>query len=142
LPATTITTTTYYNSGGLKEDGSKKDLSNGFRLWIDMVEPTPNELINLQNEYNLDSHAMDLIKQKAKRPQTRILDNYLFTIILDMGYKTLKQLTIEGIYMFLGKDWLITIHSSNIDLVSSVKHIFEQKNKKLKESNIDALYLP
>jgi len=44
--------------------------------------------------------------------------------------------------MFVGKDWLITIHSSNIDLVSSVKHIFEQKNKKLKESNIDAFYLP
>jgi Mg2+ and Co2+ transporter CorA len=70
LPATTITTTTYYNSGGLKEDGSKKDLSNGFRLWIDMVEPTTNELINLQNEYNVVSHAMDLIKQKTKRPQT------------------------------------------------------------------------
>jgi magnesium transporter len=140
LQATTTTTTTYYNSRGLKENGSKKDLANGFRLWIDMVEPTPDELINLQKEFNLDSHAIDLINQKAKRPQTRILDNYLFTIILDMRYKTLKQLTIEGIYMFVGKDWLITIHSSNIDLISSVKHIFEQKNKKLKESNIDALY--
>jgi magnesium transporter len=42
--------------------------------------------------------------------------------------------------MFVGKDWLITIHSSNIDLASSVKHIFEQKNKILKESSIDALY--
>ena len=42
--------------------------------------------------------------------------------------------------MFVGKDWLITIHSSNIDLVSSIKYIFEQKNKKLKGSNIDALY--
>jgi len=140
LQATTTTTTTYYDSSGLKENGSKKDLANGFRLWIDMVEPTPDELINLQKEFNLDNPVIDLIKQKAKRPQTRILDNYLFTIILDMGYKTLKQLTIEGVYMFLGKDWLITIHSSNINLVSSIKHIFEQKNKKLKESNIDALY--
>ena len=91
-------------------------------------------------EFNLDINAVNLIKQKVKRPQTRILDNYLFTIILDIQYKTLKQLTIEGIYMFVGKDWLITIHSSRIDLVSTIKHIFEQKNKKLKGSNIDALY--
>ena len=70
----------------------------------------------------------------------RILDNYIFTIILDIHYKTLKQLIVDGIYMFVGKDWLITIHSSNIDLVSLVKHIFEQQNRKLKESNIDALY--
>jgi len=91
LQATATTTTTYYNSSGLKENGSKEDLANGFRLWVDMVEPTPNELINLQNEYNLDSHAMDLIKQKAKRPQTRILDNYLFTIILDMDIKPLNN---------------------------------------------------
>ncbi len=88
LQATTTTTTTCYNSSGLKENGSKKDLADGFRLWIDIVEPTPDELINLQKEFNLDSHVFDLIKQKAKRPQTRILDNYLFTIILDIQYKT------------------------------------------------------
>ena len=42
--------------------------------------------------------------------------------------------------MFVGKDWLITIHSSNIDLISSVKRIFEQKNRNLKQSNMDVLY--
>ncbi|ALI35962.1 hypothetical protein NMY3_01759 [Candidatus Nitrosocosmicus oleophilus] len=50
-----------------------------------------------------DINAINLIKQKVKRPQSRILDNYLFTIILDIQYKTLKQLTIEGLYMFIGK---------------------------------------
>ena len=59
-----------------------------------------------------------------------------------MDTKTIKQLTIEGIYMFVGKDWLITIHSSNIDLASSVKHIFEQKNKILMNQVLMLFIIP
>jgi len=140
LQAGTTRKTICYNSTGLKENDSKVELAKGFRLWIDIVDPTNVELLDIRKEFSLDINAINLIKQKVKRPQSRILDNYLFTIILDIQYKTLKQLTIDGIYMFVGKDWLITIHSSNVDLISPIKHIFEQKNKKLKDSNIDALY--
>ena len=133
-------TTTYYNSDGLKEVGSQKNFSDDYKLWLDIIEPSPSELSKIQKEYNLDDNTINLINQKAKRPQVRIHDDYIFTIILDIRYKTLKQLMVDGIYMFVGKDWLITIHSSNIDLVNLVKHIFEQQNRKLKESNIDALY--
>lgn len=140
MQASTTRKTICYNATGLKEIGSKVELAKGFRLWIDTVDPTNVELLDIQKEFSLDVNAINLIKQKVKRPQSRILDNYLFSIILDIQYKTLKQLTIEGIYMLVGKDWLITLHSSNVDLISPIKHMFEQKNRKLKDSNIDALY--
>lgn len=138
--STSTITTICYNSNGLKENGRKADLVNGYRLWMDMVDPTASEIAKVQKEYNLDNDTINLIKQKAKRPQVRLLDDYIFTIVLDIQYKTLKQLVVNGIYMYVGKDWLITIHCSNIDLVSSIKHIFEKKNKKLIDLSINALY--
>ena len=103
MQAGTTRKTICYNSTGLKENDSKVELAKGFRLWIDIVDPTNVELLDIQKEFSLDINAINLIKQKVKRPQSRILDNYLFTIILDIQYKTLKQLTIEGLYMFIGK---------------------------------------
>ena len=81
-------TTSCYNSTGLKENGSKADIAKGFKLWIDKVDPTDVDLSDIQKEFNLDINAFNLINQKVKRPQKRILDNYLFTIILDIQYKT------------------------------------------------------
>ena len=133
-------TTTYYNSDGFREMGSQTDNLDGYKKWLDIVEPSTDKLAEIQKEYNLDESTVNLVNQKAKRPQVRILDNYIFTIILDIHYKTLKQLIVDGIYMFVGKDWLISIHYSNIDLVGYIKHIFEQQNRKLKDSNIDALF--
>jgi magnesium transporter len=42
--------------------------------------------------------------------------------------------------MFHGADWLITVHSDKIDLLTNVKLLFEQKNKKVMAASIDALY--
>ena len=140
ITAPTTTTVIRYNSKEFKENGSKADLANDFRLWMDMVNPSSEELLSIQKEFNLDINTINLVKQKTKRPQLRILEEHLFSIILDIRYKTLDQLIVDGIYMFVGKDWLITIHSSDINLVGPIKHTFEQKNQKLKELGIDALF--
>ncbi len=129
-----------YDANGINDTGSKSDLSRGLQLWVDIVDPSPEDLAKIQKEYNLNNDAINLIKQKTKRPQVRMLDNHIFTIVLDIQYKTLQQVLIDGIYLFTGKNWLITIHSSDIDLTGPIKHLLEKKNKKLIESDINALY--
>jgi magnesium transporter len=49
-------------------------------------------------------------------------------------------LVTESIYLFHSTEWLITIHSENIDLMTNVQLLFEQKNTKVMEATIDALY--
>lgn len=131
----------YYNSNGVEETNND-DVSprRGFVLWVDITDPKSHELDFIQDRYNIDKDTLKVIKHQAKRPQACILDNYTFTIILHMHYKTLKELLISGIYIYSGKDWLITIHSSEVDLVNPIKFIFKQKYKKLLESVVDALY--
>ncbi len=133
-------TTIFYNRDNIKENGSKNDINEAFNLWLDIVDPSPSEIFDLQKEFGLDIETLKIVERQAKRPQVRIHENYTFTILLDIRYSTLERLTVRGIYLFNGKDWLITIHSSDVDLLTPIRLLFSQKNKKIVESNIDALY--
>ena len=80
------------------------------------------------------------MEHKSKKPQVRVLENHKFTIILDIKYKTFEDLVTESIYLLHGTNWLITVHSDKIDLLTNVRLLFEQKNKKIMAASIDALY--
>jgi magnesium transporter len=133
-------TTIAYNEQEIKEKGSKEDIKQGYSIWVDLVDPTKAEIQRIQEYFSLDAKAVEAILNKSKKPQVRILEDHTFTIILGIKYKDLRTLTTDGVYLFLGKGWLITIHSSDIDLKSNVHRLFEEKNKKVMAAPIDALY--
>ena len=60
-----------------------------------------------------------------------------------MKYSDARTLIAEGVkvYTFLGRGWLVTIHSAKVDLTSTTVYRFlEEKNRPILESSIDALY--
>jgi len=130
----------YYNSKGIRKEQVRSSDSESDKLWIDICDPSPEDLQSIAKEYDLDEDSLRLIGQKTKKPQIRMLDNYIFSIILDIRFKTIKQLIVEGIYIYVGQHWIITIHSSEVKIFSTVKDILEKKNTKLFASNINALY--
>ena len=130
----------YYNSNGIRtEQEGESDLQSN-KLWIDISDPSADDLQSIAKEYDLDEDSIRLIGQKTKRPQIRMLDNYIFSIVLDIRFKTIKQLLIEGIYIYVGQNWIITLHSSEVNIFSTIKDTLEKKNTKLLTSNINALY--
>jgi magnesium transporter len=130
-----------YNEREVKEgQGSKEDIKKGYNLWIDVVNPTESDLFNLQQSFNLDNKALENYENKSKKPQIRLLEDHNFTIFLNMKYKSMDNLDTEAVYFFLGRGWLITIHSSNVDLITRVRKMFAEKNKKILESPVDSLY--
>lgn len=129
-----------YNEHEVKTVGSVEDLGGGYNLWIDFVDPDHEELLGLASKLNLDAEALETYFNKSKKPEIRVLENHTFTVILDMKNKDPKTLVTEGVYFFLGRDWLITIHSPEVDLKELVERLLKVKNKKIKEAQIDALY--
>jgi magnesium transporter len=130
-----------YNEHEVKEGyGSKEDIKKGYNLWVDLVNPTESELSNLQLSFNFDKKAFETYEKKSKKPQIRVLEDHTLTILLSMKYKSIDNLDTEAVYLFLGRGWLITIHSSNVDLITRVRKMFAEKNKKILESPIDSLY--
>jgi len=131
----------YFGPDGIDYLGEKSQSKHtGDKLWIDIQDPSPEDLQFIKQKYNLDEDSIRITEQQAKRPQVRILDECIFRILLDIRYKTLKKLMVYGIYIYIGKDWLVTIHTSDVDILSPIKHVIEKKNKRLLESNIQAIY--
>lgn len=129
-----------YNEDQVKYDGAREDTKKGFKLWIDVVNPIGSEISDIGKTFDLDRSSLEALENKSKKPQVRVLDNHKFTIILDIKYRTFEDLVTESIYLFHGEKWLITVHSDKIDLLTNVKLLFEQKNKKVMAASIDALY--
>ena len=117
-----------YNDNEIKQLGTKEDINNGYKLRVDVVDPTSSEIQDIRQTYGLDKSALEVFTSKSKKPQIRMSDAHIFTLILDIKYKDLKTLTTEVLYIFKGKSWLITIHSSTVDLITSISTVFEQKS--------------
>ena len=86
--------------------------------------------MELGNKFNLDADALDAYFNKSKKPEIRVLDDHTFTVMLDIKHRDPKTLETEGIHFFLGKDWLITIHSAVVHLKEEVERLFKVTNKK------------
>jgi magnesium transporter len=129
-----------YNDNEVKQSGTKEDITKGYKLWLDVIDPTSSEIQDIQQIYGLDKNTLEIFINKSKKPQIRMSNAQIFTLILDIKYKDLRTLATEALYIFKGKDWLITIHSSKVDLIPNVNALFEQKNVRIMEATIDALY--
>jgi len=141
-----------YNERGIKEDSKKwssYDSSSyvkkeGYNLWIDVTMSSTtssgSDLERLQHSFFLDEEAIKAVQTGIKKPQARILQEHIFAIFLNLGYKNIRDLDTNAIYFFLGRGWLITIHGKETDLVDMGKKAFLKKNRRILESSVDALF--
>ncbi len=132
----------YYNQKEMVEEKNELngDLKENQNLWIDISDPTDEDITNLENKFSLNKKALDRIRQKSKKPVVKEIEHdNKFTILLDLKFNNLQHLESSPLYFFVGDRWLITIHSNKIDLVTKVKTILADR-KTILESSIDALY--
>ncbi|HET9806678.1 MAG TPA: magnesium transporter CorA family protein [Nitrososphaeraceae archaeon] len=132
----------YDKFGGIRQNKnqiSQTDLQDEYQIWIDLEDPTSEELSRIQEIFLIDANILKQYSSGLKKPQIRILKNYIFTLLLSIKFKTLQTIETEAVYLFIGKNWLITIHSSKINLKQMTRQIFEN-DKEVIESSIDILY--
>lgn len=131
---------TYSKSGIIQKNQiSEIDLQDKYQIWIDLEDPTSEELSQIQEIFLIDANILNQYVTGLKKPGIRVLQNYTFTLLLSIRFKTLQIIETEAVYIFIGKNWLITIHSSKIKLKQIIRQILEN-DKEVIESSIDILY--
>jgi magnesium transporter len=135
-----LSTVLSYNKDQLKAEGSVEDLQQGYNVWVDVINPDEKELEKLAQKFDLNREAIKTCISKSKRPEIRQLEKHTFTVLVDMKNKDPENLLIEAVYFFLGKNWLITIHSPEVDIKQIVERLFKIQNETIKQTRIDALY--
>ena len=121
-------------------DGSIEDIKEGYNVWVDVIDPDEKELDKLAKKFNLNSEAIKTCINKSKIPEIRQFDKHTFTVIVDMKNKDPETLLTEAVYFFLGKNWLVTIHSPEVNVKQIVERLFNIQNETIKNTRIDALY--
>ena len=132
----------YFNQKEMMEEKNNLnvDLKGNHNLWIDISDPTDEDIRDLEKRFSLNKKALDRVIQKSKKPVVKETEHdSKFTILLDLKFDNLQHLESSPLYFFVGDKWLITIHSNKIDLVTKVKTILADR-KTILESSIDALY--
>ena len=132
----------YFNQKEMLEEKNdlNVDLKANHNLWIDITDPTDEDIRDLEKKFSLNKKALDRVIQKSKKPVVKETEHdSKFTILLDLKFDNLQHLESSPLYFFVGDKWLITIHSNKIDLVTKVKTILADR-KTILESSIDALY--
>lgn len=121
-------------------DGSIEDIKEGYNVWVDVIDPDEKELGRLAEKFNLNKEAIKTCINNSKRPEIRQFDKHTFTVVVDMKNKDPETLLIEPVYFFLGKNWLVTIHSPEVNVKQIVERLFNIQNETIKNTRIDALY--
>ena len=61
-----------YNEHEVKTDGSIDDLGSGYNVWIDLIDPDHDELLELAHKFNLDAEAIETYFNKQTKTETKI----------------------------------------------------------------------
>lgn len=106
-----------------------KKTTFGSLTWIDIISPTHEETKYLQSEFNFHPLALEDCLSEIQRSKVDEYDDYMFLVLhFPRYYKNDQRLSSEEVDIFLGKNYLITLHEGELKpLVSFFKACCEQE---------------
>lgn len=94
----------------------------GLILWIDLTNPTPEETKQiLEQLFEFHPLAIEDCVSRSELSKVEDYEDYLFMIVQSASAGTEKSMQISELNMFLGKDFLVTVHPEAVPAVSLAK---------------------
>ena len=75
--------------------------------WIDVVDPTPNEIEHLQREFSLHPLAVEDITETGQRPKLELYSKHAFLVAYAAN--------LAEVDVFIGPTWVLTVRERNHD---------------------------
>jgi len=104
-----------YKEGVLKEeafDPSRvSDLIEepGARVWVDIADPSTDELAMIQEEFSLHPLAMEDTRNRNQRPKLEVFEGYFFLVLHALSLDEKDELRDGEVHAFAGHRFLITL---------------------------------
>ncbi|MFW5888064.1 MAG: magnesium transporter CorA family protein, partial [Bacteriovoracia bacterium] len=96
--------------------------------WIDLDNPTQDEVKDLVTRYNIDALTANELLTPTIRPRVDYHDNYIYLILhFPNGHndKDGFKKRIEEVDFIIGKNFIVTTHYTNIDALLEFSKVFE-----------------
>ena len=101
-----------YNDGEIKEIENPADISElvgrkNRLIWVDLVDPTPEDFACVQEEFELHPLAMEDASKHEQRPKLEQYPTHAFVVAYSK-----QQAEVD---LFIGKDWLVSVRERSAD---------------------------
>jgi magnesium transporter len=92
-----------------------KDIRHQNLRWIDIVKPTKTEINMLEKEFGFHELLLEDCMTEHQRPKIDDYEDYCFIVLhLPRYKKRLMRLDSEEVDIFIGKDFVITLHEGEL----------------------------
>lgn len=90
-------------------------------LWLDLESPTADEMAFLAGEFGFHPLALEDATKQHQRPKVDRYDTFHFLVFYGVGYEDESNYIAQHeVDIFIGKNYLITIHNGEIDAIKEV----------------------
>src|SRR5210317_453594 len=102
--------------------------------WINIVNPSEEDIHALKKKYKFHDLDLEDCLSETQRPKIDEYDKYLF-IILHLPYfsKKSQHFLTEQVNIFIGQNYLITIHNNKLEVLDGIFNSCKKSVKKKKE---------
>jgi magnesium transporter len=108
-----------------------KSSSNSL-LWIDLQSPSEQELVEIGQEFNLHPLAIEDAFIEHQRPKVEEYEQFYFVVFYSVSFNDQAEgLNISEVDMFLGQNFLITVHNEHILDLDEVEQRWTRNVKQL-----------
>jgi magnesium transporter len=136
----------YYHEGVLKEKAfdptTVSDLLQvaGARIWLDLADPTEQELELIQEEFGLHELAMEDTRVRGQRPKVEMYDGYFFLVMHGLSLGPDDDLIDSEIHAFAGHRFLITLRYEPVFAIDEVLKRWDRQTELTHEGGGFLLY--
>jgi len=101
------------------EDLSELITQKQTTIWVDVVDPTPDEIAHIGEEFHFHPLALEDVARGDQRPKVDQYDDYQFIVFYGLTI-TADRCQGREVDIFLGEHYMVTFHQSDLPVIAEI----------------------
>lgn len=93
-------------------------------VWTDVSDPTSQDFLDLAEEFGFHPLSIEDCQHGHQRPKIEEFKGYYFIVMYEAHLNSEQDLELRELNMFLGKDFLVTVHSKPIRAIETARRVW------------------
>jgi magnesium transporter len=110
------------------------------KVWLDVVDPTEDDLAVLKQEFGLHDTSVEDIRHRGQRPKVESFQGYFFVVTRPLALGEDGELEASEVHVFAGKSALVTLRYEPVYDLTAVLERWERQSELTEEGSAFLLY--
>ena len=95
-------------------------------IWVDVADPTGEDFRELAQEFKFHPLSIEDCRNEHQRPKVEEYQGYYFIVLYEAELKEGGHLELRELNIFLGKNYLVTVHSQPIRAIPVAERLWRE----------------